>query len=368
MIPILYDKSETKFESNGIGRLVDAISCICTEERNGAYTVTMEYPVQGAISGELVPERIISVIAHDGDEKTQPFRINAISVKDKKKTVTCQHISYQTNAVYAEPYNDGRYSDNPLVWMQWITEHITDAMPFKLSSDIGQISTTKKMPQWTIPKTVKSLLMGEEGSLLDLYGGEYLYDRYDIKLLKNRGRDNGVRIVYGKNLVSADQSIDLTDTWTSVIAYWEKEEEKKKTCIMSARMDRAGASYAYHRTKVIDVTSDFEEQPTKEQLNDKARSYLNGNYGEPKFSVKAQFIPLYKSLEYKDLAGIEHVNLCDTVTVTYPMLGINQKTKVVKTAYNVLMDRYDSVEIGEIRQSIADTMLKMVKDGLEGRR
>ena len=47
MIPVLFESTETKFDtsvSNGLGRLYEATSCICTEKRNGEYYLTMEYP------------------------------------------------------------------------------------------------------------------------------------------------------------------------------------------------------------------------------------------------------------------------------------------------------------------------------------
>ena len=43
MIPILYLSDEVSFQSNGLGRLSDIISCSVTEERNGIFEVEFEY-------------------------------------------------------------------------------------------------------------------------------------------------------------------------------------------------------------------------------------------------------------------------------------------------------------------------------------
>src|SRR5699024_6608778 len=68
------------------------------------------------------------------------------------------------------------------------------------------------------------------------------------------------------------------------------------------------------------------------------------------------FVQLEQTEEYKDLALLEKCDLCDTVTVQFEKLGVNAKAKIVKIVTDVLLERYDSVEIGDARTNIADTI------------
>ena len=64
MLPILFEKDEINFATNGLARLPDCISCSCVEERNGIYEVDFEYPVDGANFDLIQCGRIIGV-THD---------------------------------------------------------------------------------------------------------------------------------------------------------------------------------------------------------------------------------------------------------------------------------------------------------------
>lgn len=46
--------------------------------------------------------------------------------------------------------------------------------------------------------SIRACLGGTEGSVLDVWGGEYEWDMFDVILHSKRGKDNGVVIEYGK--------------------------------------------------------------------------------------------------------------------------------------------------------------------------
>ena len=98
---------------------------------------------------------------------------------------------------------------------------------------------------------------------------------------------------------------------------------------------------------VIDCSSDFETEPTKEQLNAKALQYIQSHKNAPYFSVSVEFVNLGDTEEYKQFKQFEKISLCDTVTVEHPMFGINVKAKVVKTVYDSVNERYEKIQIGE---------------------
>ena len=104
-------------------------------------------------------------------------------------------------------------------------------------------------------------------------------------------------------------------------------------------------------------SSEYPEAPSDGQLQLSAERYIEENsLAVPKISLKVGFIQLEQTEEYKGKALLERVNLCDYVTVIFPKLGVNAKAECVKLVYDVLLDRVDSVELGDAIQTVADTI------------
>ena len=359
MIPRLYESTETSFETFGICPLVEAISCTVTEERNGQYTLDMEYPTDGLFFNELKVDRIILAQAHENDAQPQPFRIENISGKmDGLVSIEAVHISYQLNwIILKRATKNTRYAQQAMRLMAR-DELLSASCPFTFYSNIGEEEDTPVDVGTSEATPFRTYLGGMEGSVLDTYGGEYEWDRYDVHLWQSRGQDNGVRITYGKNLTGLDWETDVSDTYTSVVAFWKQESAYVESTVQSVGTN----TFAFQRTIVVDATSEYQSQPSQSTLSTYARSYVKRNALAPTVSVKVDFVPLWQTEEYKDFINLEQVNLCDKVTIIYPPLDLNLKAQVVKTVYNVLLDRYDSLEISTIKQSLADTIWAMQKE------
>lgn len=226
MIPRLYESTETSFSTFGICPLGEATSCIVTEERNGQYTLEMEYPTDGMFYSELKVDRIILAQAHENDTQAQPFRIESIS-GDMGGIVTIEavHISYQLNWIMATRQTTTSGTAQTVLR----DVGLMTVSPFTLYSDI---TTTHSI---TLDEVTpfRTAMGGMKGSFLDTFGGEYEWDRYDVHLWAHRGSDNGVRITYGKNLTGLEWSTDVSDTYTSVVAFWKQEQNGVTTYVQS---------------------------------------------------------------------------------------------------------------------------------------
>ena len=97
MIPILYDKSEQDFSHNGIGYLADTVKAVVTEERNGSYELSLQYPITGMWYDQITKGSIIKAKANE-TSSLQLFRVYKSS-KPMKGVVTysAEHISYDLN-------------------------------------------------------------------------------------------------------------------------------------------------------------------------------------------------------------------------------------------------------------------------------
>jgi len=349
MIPILFSENTTQFNTNGIGRLSDAISCVVTEERNGEFELEMEYAAEGRHVEDIGYNKII--LAKPSQENTlQAFRIYKIekSIVGGTITVNAQHISYQLANIPLKPFGASSLNDA-------LTKLVSESMetnPFTFTSD----KTSATACGSATPIMCRSMLGGHEGSLLDVYGGEWKFDNYTCSLLSSRGADNGVTIRYGKNLVSLQQEENIANTITGVVPYWKATDSND--CVYANPVYSSNASnYPYKRTEIIDFSDKFDYKPTAAQLTALAQQYIEkNNIGHPSVSLAVDFVNLADTEEYKGIAPLKNVLLCDTVTVIFEKLGISEKAKIVRTEYDCLAERYKSVEIGTIRSSLAVTI------------
>ena len=357
MKPILYESIEKQFNHNGIGTLADAISCIVIEERNGAYELEMEYPLGGIHYEEIKNNNIVLAVPSDG-KQAQPFRIYKITRPiGGVVSVYAEHISYDLSGIPVRPF---KASDCASA-LRGLVENSMIANPFNTWTDIAGSGKYEQK----LPASFRSRLAGTQGSILDSFGNgaELEFDRYTVKVYQNRGRDNGVTIRYGKNLTDLKQDESIESVYTATIAYWTKEENNKEEVVIGEIQYLPNhADYPKERVFVLDCSSDFENKPTKEQLNNKAMQYIrSNNLGIPKVSIDVSFIQLWQTEEYKNIVSLERVSLCDTVHVVFEKLGVDATAKVIKTEYNVLTDRYDKVTLGEARSNFAETIKESTK-------
>ena len=353
MIPRLYEKSETAFTSFGIGPLLDTITCYVTEERNGEFVLELTYPKDGHLVDDIVIDRIILADPYDNATEAEPFRIFEITFDLVGNiVVSAQHISYQLNNILIARFSDT--VSTPSAAYTSANSHVYNTNPFSFYSDITGGVSRAFGSETVIP--LRSLIGGVEGSMLDNFGGELKWNRYTINLLSSRGADNGVKIAYTKNLTGLNYDIDMSNVMTAAVAYWLNEGTYK-----SSDLQTIANTYSFDRAVVLDASGDFENEPLRADLNAYALSYLTNDAATPTLSLDVAFVPLWQTEEYKDFYGLEHVALCDTVTVLYPPLNINVQAKVVKTVYDVLAERYSEITISTVKKSLADTIYELMK-------
>ena len=365
MIPKLYESTEMDFNSNGLGSLPDAISCKVTEERNGCYELEMEYPV-GGLHYDLIENNRIIYAKPNETSDPQPFDVKEITPSMNKMTATiyAQHVRYRMNGIPVSPFSAQGINDA----LAGLKQNSLIKHPFTFYTDIVNGSSKFNVG---LPGTLGSLLGGTKGSILDTFSGsagcEYEFDRFNVKLHAHRGTDSGVSIRYAKNLTGCKMESSIESVYTGVLAYWQKKEEGKEELLSSdIQYITNHTSYPREYIYMLDCSSDFEDTPTVEHLNAKALNYaVNNRIGEPSVSVDVSFIPLWGTEEYKAIAPLERVCLCDTVTVRFELLGVNVKAIVNKTVYDVLSEKYDSISIGSAKSKLGETIKQEVHNQAE---
>lgn len=349
MIPKLFSPTATKYDNNGLGALVDALSCEVTEERNGIFELKMQYVVDGHLYDQISVDCQILAKAND-IAKPQVFRIYNISKElNGVVTINAEHISYQLTNVYVRPFA----SDTAGEFMDDIKDGSLWENPFSFSAADDIKNHSGRVVHQT-PVSVRALLGGIEGSALDVYHGELEFDNYNVILHYNRGKDNGVIVSYGRNLIDFKRDERLYDVVTGVMTSWSlindygdliKTVYSDLQTVWQGPIRPADIPLSYPRNIVVDVSNDFEEEPTKEQLNDLARGYLYTQNHGTQYTMKVEFIRSSKLDGDIRFADFENVGLCDMVTVKVKPQNVSAKGKVVKTVYDTLKEEYVKIQV-----------------------
>ena len=346
MIPILFEKTETAFNNNGIARLRDCISAVVSEERNGIYELDFEYPVNGANYEQIQCGRIVGV-THDEDGDIQPFEIVG-QTRPINGIVSfhCVHISYRQSQMVVRAV-----SVNSLSQAFQLFSIASPSNPFTYEADFtatGYMSASDG-----VPRSVRQFLGGTKGSVLDTYGGEYEWDKWRVILHQNRGEVKDFAIRYGVNLLNYNDETSYQGTFTSCVAFWKNEDE-----IVTATASLNENGYNGNDIRVpLDLTDKFEEKPTTVQLEAEALAYMQRNQTNiPTQSIRVDFVRLAELGEFAQFQDLLKCKLCDSIKVIFPMYNVSASFKIVKTEWNVLEGRYIGMELGTLSTTLSEAL------------
>ena len=351
-IPRLFDSTSSIFNTQGQGALTDVVSVSVIEGLNGGMELTMVYPVTG-IHFEDIVTRALILCKPNPIADPYPFRIYSISKPlNGKCTIHAHGWHYDLSGIPIAPFDSASVAGV-------ISAFNSDtSVPhlFTFSSDMGGTSGAFNL---THPASVYATMGGTEGSVIDTFGGEWLYgygnDPQQIRLVSRRGGDNGVTIRYGKNLTQLEQEENISAVYTGVYPYWQGAEGELVT--LPEEILPVSGSFSFDRILTLDMTADFEEMPDEDALRNAALAYMSANsIGVPSVSLKVSFVALGQTDQYKSMAMLEDVELGDGVTVQFEALGVNASARVIETDYNPITGRYNSVSLGSARATIADTI------------
>lgn len=381
MRPILYSKNETRFDTYGLGE-IDALKGNATRERNGNYSAYLEYPASGPLAS--VFEKEMKFKADAGTRtKNQTFEIVRV-VKDSSSTIKiyAQHISHKLE--YMSVRHGVKVSGTADLALKTWAKNLIGDYHFGTWSDIDTVLPITFLVDKM--ENARLALGGVEGSILDIWGGEYEFDNQTVRLHKRLGRRAPTVLEYGRNILSAESDESIESAYTSVVPFAtytpesqegdSRQQDPVLVTIPESYVDSKYVSmYANRRIKVVDFSSEFKDEgtgeskkkniPTPEKLKALAIKYMESNrIGAPKINTKIEYVDLAQTLDYAERGWIEELELCDIVPVYYPEIGITEDdAKVTKVVYDFLNDRNESVEFGMIGESIRSAMT----GGLAGR-
>ena len=329
---------------NSIGVLSEAIQCLTTHGPKGYDELQMTYPVDGLLYSKIQQRNLI-VARTERNRGNQPYRIYRITKPINGKIgIYAKHICYDLRGIVVKPFK----ATNIQQALSRLKSNAMTYCPFTFTTTRDTVADFEVK----VPTTIWDLLGGNEGSLLDVYGGEYLFDGYTVHLENSIGSDNGVNVIYGVNMTDFEQDSSIDDCYTGVVMYWANEDD----IIYSDPISVSG-TYGYAKILPVDISSDFSEKPSYAMLREAADAYIQINkIGKPKVNWTINFVPLDMTEEYKNVVRAQQVNVGDTVGVKFEKLGVDVKSKVVEIEWDVLKERYNSVSLGDVKNNVADTI------------
>lgn len=342
----LFEATATSFDTQGLG-VINPISCIVTEELNGQYELEMGVPITDRHYNDIAVQRIV-VCKSNPYEPAEPFRIYQVSRPiGGVCTVNAAHLSYDLSRYADVPFT----ASNITQAMQFLKSKTTETCPFTFQTD-KSVSTSYTV---STPSSVRSLLGGSAGSILDVYGGEWKFSGYSCYLYTHRGQDRGATIRYGKNLTDLKQDENCAKVYSKLYPFYA-DADGNVVEITGKTLD---INQNGNGTLVYDMTGYFAEKPTPAELQTAAQNYIDSNnLSVPVVNLSVKFVQ-------SDLAR-EIIFLGDTLKVEFPKLGVSTTAKVIRTAYNAMVDRYEDIEVGDVRQTFAQTISELQANSVTG--
>lgn len=343
MIPRLFKSEATSFENLGYGGLTRTVSCNVIEELNGAYELNLVMLVDDPLF-EFVQVGNIIVALPNMTDSPQAFVIESVSkVINGEVTVYATHIAqYRTKLIPIPPFAATGVSGVALAFSSLALE----TNPFTM--DTNSTSTASLTDQY--PKSMRDIMGGSEGSILDIFGGEYYYDNFTIHHLTHRGRNTDARVMYGRNMTGFEQ--DETFAWnnsaTGVYPYWYSEEEGIR--YGDIQYSPYKDLYPYAKTVTVDFTDKFQTKPSKAELEAYALTWITSK-GLPSVTLECSF----DQFDFTD-AQVNTLQLGDTVQVINSMYGVNYMSRIVATDFDVLGETYNTITVGDLKATLSSVI------------
>ena len=211
---------------------------------------------------------------------------------------------------------------------------------------------------------VEAICGDDENSFVNRWGGERLYDNFDIYVNSHIGEDNGVRVEFGYNLTEIEEKINLEDTVTRIIplGYDGIMLDGEKAWVDSPNINK----YAKIKTKVVEMSdikvkenADDEEgyntlEEAQNAMGERCKELFKGGLDLPVCTYSVAMEDLSSTTAYKGYEVLETVSIGDTVHCKHIGLGIETKARCVALEWNMISRKYISLTLGDITNNFFD--------------
>ena len=342
IIILYYDKKETDFNRNGLAVLNESLVWKIVERINGEYELELSYPLSSNKSKHIKPFNIIKV-------EEQLFRIYHTDKDSKNRSITAnaRHIFYDLyNFIIEDRRAENKTCKEAL-------EIIEDELGVKNSYTFDS-NILEKKTQYIVKKNIVEAIF----LIVNEWKGELVRDNFNIRIDKDKGKDNGIRIKYGKNIIGISEKLNSDNVATWIYPVGANGITLSEKYLLNPIWE----DLEYPNFALIKKV-DFKDATSEGMLRIEGEKYLLAN-AIPDVNYKIDFIQLASTEEYKRYKKLEEVLVGDIVTVSHKILGIDIKVKVIGIERDVLSAKNTRVELGQPLSTLDQYIAEVSRNNL----
>lgn len=356
----IYKKKNTDFSKNGDSPIFPS-SAVVNAELNRAWTLELEHPIDDRKIWKFIEEEtVIKVPSFNGD---QLFRVRKIEKSDSGIEVKAEPIflDAKDDCFLADVRPTGKNGQQALDIMCAANKKYT------AESNITRAATA----YYQYTNLISAINGGDGNSFVSRWGGEILYDNYNVIINERVGGDYGVELLYGKN-IKADgliEEIDMSDVVTRIYpkaynGYKMSNNGYVDSTLIGNYPTVKADTITFSDVKMREDAQEDDEKnevvicDTQAELDNaliqKCRDQFAAGIDKPKVSISADMILLQDTDQYKDYKVLESVSLGDTIHCKHSKLGIVTDARVIALEYDCIQKRVTSVELGDFKNDYFD--------------
>lgn len=331
---------------------------------NGEWTATIEHPIDDEGRWKYITDNaVVKMPSFNGE---QLFRI-----QNKEKSDS--GVSAELTPIFLDAKEDCFLVDvRPT---EKSGQEALDIMTapnnvYIAKSDIKKTSTA----YYQTKNLIEAINGNDDNAFVKRWGGEILYNNYEVIVNERVGADYGVRVVYGKNIVKDgfSETIDMTDVVTRIVpkAYNGYMIEGEAPWVDSPIIDKYPTAHygviTFDDVKMrADATEDDEtngvtvcdtQEELEKALKEKCMEQFNAGVDKPSITIEANMELLQNTEMYDDVKELETVSLGDTVHCSHSKLGIVSDARVIELTWDAVRNKVTSVKLGDFQYNFLNNV------------
>lgn len=331
---------------------------------NGEWTANIEHPIDLEGRWKYIEEN--AVVKMPSFNGIQLFRIRSKEKKDSG-------VSAELTPIFMDAKEDCFLVDvRPTNKSgQEALDVMTEKTPqYQAKSDIKKVSTA----YYQTMNLIEAINGSDDNAFVSRWGGEILYDNYQVIINEKAGGDYGVQVMYGKNIVKDgfSEMVDMSEVATRIVpkSYNGYMIEGDTPWVDSPLIEKYPTIH-YRTMKFEDVKmredaqEDDEENgvticETQKQLEEALKKKCQEQYDEgvdkPKVTIEADMELLQNTELYEDVKSLEMVSLGDTVHCNHSKLGIKSDARVIELEWDAVRNKLTFVKLGEFQYNFLNNV------------
>lgn len=356
----IYKKENTNYNRNGDITL-DAIMAESTINLNGEWEMELTVPLTDE-NVEAVTNYAVIKVKQPESETDQLWYIYKTDKSDEEITAYARPVFMQAaeDCILLDVRPTGKTGQQALDIM------CATNQKYSGSSDI----TTAATAYYQNKNLIEAIQGEEENAFLDRWGGEVIYNNYQIIVNERVGGDYGVRAEMGYNISGIEENVDTQEVVTRIfpIGFNGRMLSGSAPYVDSTNIAKYPFIHSkfatYEDIKYVEDVENEEEKTEAYQtleefemaLRNKAQEEFAAGADLPIITYKVDFVELSETQEYKDLKNLLKVGLGDTLRIRHRRLQIETKARCIARKYDHIRNRITEITLGNFEKNYLDQM------------